>query len=74
MTLDHIQSEALSLSLNERALLAQRLLLSLEEISESEFDRLWGEESAARAARFDSSQVQAIPGEEVAAKARALLR
>lgn len=74
MTLDQIEHEALSLSLDERALLAQRLLLSLEEISESEFDRLWGEESAARAARFDAGQVQSIPGSEVARKARALLR
>jgi putative addiction module component (TIGR02574 family) len=74
MTLDQIEHEALSLPLDERAALAQRLLLSLEEISESEFDRLWGEESAARAAQFDAGQTQAIPGEEVARKARALLR
>jgi putative addiction module component (TIGR02574 family) len=74
MTLDQIEHEALSLPLDERALLAQRLLLSLEEISESEFDNVWGGESAARAAQFDAGQTQAISGEEVARKARALLR
>lgn len=74
MTLDQIENEVLALSSEERASLARRLLLSLEDISEPEFDRLWGEESVARAARFDSGQGKAVPGEKVAAKARALLR
>lgn len=52
----------------------QRLLLSLEEISESEFDSMWGETSVHRAAEFDAGRTQAIPGEEVAKKVRALLR
>lgn len=73
MMLAEIEHEALALPLKERALLAQRLLLSLEEISESEFDRLWGEESAGRAARFDAGQGQTIPAMEAARKARALL-
>ena len=41
---------------------------NLEEISESEFDRLWGVVSAHRAAEFDAGRMQAIPGEEVAKK------
>ncbi len=74
MTLEQIEHEALSLPLGERASLAQRLLLSLEEVSESEFERLWGEESVARIAKFDRGEAEAIPGHEVAKKARALLR
>ena len=74
MNTAQIESEALSLPVEERALLAHRLLLSLEEISEPEFDRLWGEESAQRAAEVDAGRVQAVSGEEVARKARALLR
>ena len=74
MNISQIESEIFSLPIEQRANLAHRLLLSLEEPSEAEFDRLWGEESARRAAEFDSGKVQAIPGEEVAAKARALLR
>ena len=74
MDLAQLESEVLSLPVQERAALVQRLLLSLEEISEPEFDRLWGEESAHRAAELDAGKVQAIPGEEVAKKARALLR
>jgi putative addiction module component (TIGR02574 family) len=64
----------MSLPVHERAALVQRLLLSLEEISESEFDRLWGEESARRVAEVDAGRVHLIPGEEVAKKARDLLR
>ncbi len=74
MNASQIESEALSLPFEERASLAHRLLLSLEEISEPEFDRLWGEESARRAAEVDAGLAQVIPGEEVARKARALLR
>ncbi len=74
MNISQIESEIFSLPIEQRANLAHRLLLSLEEPSEAEFERLWGEESARRAAEFDSGTVRAIPGEEVAAKARALLR
>lgn len=74
MNIARIELEALSLPVDARASLAHRLLLSLEEISEPEFDRLWGEESARRAAEFDADPTQAVPGEEVARSARALLR
>ena len=74
MNTTQIESEALALPVEERASLAHRLLLSLEEISEPEFDRLWGEESARRAAELDAGLTQVIPGEEVARKAMALLR
>lgn len=74
MNIARIESEALSLPVDARASLAHRLLLSLEEISESEFDQLWGEESARRTAEFDAGLVKAVSGDEVAKKARALLR
>lgn len=74
MDLAQLEAEALALSPEERATLARRLLWSLEEISEAELDRLWGEESARRAAALDAGAAQSIPGEEVARKARALVR
>lgn len=74
MTLAQLESEVFSLSIQERAALARRILLSLEELSEPEHDRLWGSESARRAAELDADDVKAIPGEEVAKKARALLQ
>jgi putative addiction module component (TIGR02574 family) len=74
MGIKEIEAEELALPSEERASLAHRLLLSLEEISDAEFDRLWGDESSRRAAEVDSGRVQTIPADEVARKAKALLR
>jgi putative addiction module component (TIGR02574 family) len=74
MNLLQIESEALELSAKDRAALVQRLLLSLEEISESEFEQLWADESVRRVAEFDAGNSLSFSGEEVAKKARALLR
>ncbi len=74
MNLHQIESEALTLSLQDRAALAQRLLLSLEEVSEAEYEQLWADESLRRVTEFDTGRTVAISGEEVAKKARALLR
>ncbi len=74
MNLAQLESEIFALPLQDRAALAQRLLLSLEEVSPSEFDKLWGEESARRTAEFDAGNLQAIPGEEVATAVRTLLK
>lgn len=74
MNLAQIESEVFSLPVQDRAALVQRLLLSLEEVSEPEFEHLWAEESAHRVAEFDMGKTQAISGAEVAIKARALLR
>lgn len=74
MNIAQIESEALALPVDARASLAQRLLLSLEEVSEPEFERIWGAESARRAAAVDAGKMRTISGDEVASKARALLR
>jgi len=74
MTLTQLETEIAALPIQDRTSLIQRLLLSLEDISESEFETLWATESAQRAARFDVGEVQSISGAEVAKKARALLQ
>jgi putative addiction module component (TIGR02574 family) len=74
MNLPQIESEALGLPVQDRAALAQRLLLSLEDVSEAEFERLWADESVRRVAEFDAGNSLSISGEEVAKKARDLLR
>ena len=74
MNIAEIESEALALAVDDRACLAHRLFSSLQEVVVPEFDRLWGEESARRAAEFDSGQLSATSGEQVARKARALIR
>ncbi|WP_411728665.1 addiction module protein [Methyloglobulus sp.] len=74
MNLAQLETEIFALPIQDRATLAQRLLLSLEEITEPEFDSLWGQESVRRAAEFDAGGVHLNSGEEVAKKVRALLR
>ena len=69
-----IELEALHLSLSERARLAHKLLLSLEEFSELEVEDAWFDEAERRARVIDEGLVQLIPSEEVSRKARELLR
>lgn len=70
MTLAQLEPEIFALPVQERASLVQRLLLSLEDISESEFESLWANESAQRTAQFDLGNTKSISGEEVAKKVR----
>ncbi len=69
-----IERDALHLVPAERAKLAQKLLLSLESIPETELDQLWLDEAERRAREIDEGRVQLIPAEEVSRKARKLLK
>ncbi|MCK9395686.1 MAG: addiction module protein [Methylobacter sp.] len=69
-----IEREALHLPALDRAKLAHKLLLSLEDMSESEIEEAWLDEAERRAAEIDQGLVQLIPAEEVSRKARTLLR
>ncbi|MBI3345476.1 MAG: addiction module protein [Gammaproteobacteria bacterium] len=74
MKLKQIEDEALHLSENERAELAQKLLLSLDAPSENEIAEDWLVEAKRRARELDEGTVQPVPAEEVRRKAQALLR
>ena len=69
-----IEHEALSLPQEDRAKLAQKLLLSLDPLSEGELNQTWLIEADRRARELDNGDVQPISAEEVRRKARALLR
>ena len=69
-----IEEQALALPAPDRARLVRKLLESLDALSKSERKQLWLAEAARRAAQLDKGEVQLVPGEEVARKARALLR
>lgn len=62
---DEISTAALQLSVEERAQLAGSLLLSLDEPSESEVERLWLEEAEHRLKEFRKGEVRGIPADEV---------
>jgi len=65
---------ALSLDVQDRAALAQRLLASLEELSQEEAERLWAEEAQRRLDEYRAGRAKAVPAEEVAMKAESLFR
>lgn len=74
MKLKQIEDEALRLPEDERAELAQKLLLSLDAPSEGEIAEDWLAEAQRRARELDEGTVQPISADEVRRKAQALLR
>ena len=69
-----IVHQALGLPPEGQAKLAQKLLLSLDSLSEDESDQVWPVEADRRARELDRGDVQPIAAEEVRKKARNLLR
>ena len=65
---------ALSLDVEDRASLAQRLLASLDALSEDEVERLWGAEAQRRLKEYQAGRARAIPREEAVKKAETLFR
>jgi putative addiction module component (TIGR02574 family) len=74
MKIDALEKEVLRLPPEERARLAELLLSSLDELSESDLERVWFAEAQRRAEQIDSGSAQLISSEEVEKKARSLLR
>lgn len=69
MDFETIEREALHLTPEERARLAQALLLSLDSQDEAEVEAAWLAEARRRAAELDRGEAQPIPAEEVRRKA-----
>ena len=74
MNLKQIKDEALSLPEEQRAELAEKLLLSLDTPSQDEIETDWPNEAHRRARELDECVVQPIPAEEVRRKAQTLIR
>ncbi|MGD8589619.1 MAG: addiction module protein [Chromatiales bacterium] len=74
MNIEQIEEEALQLSEEERAELAQKILLSLDTPSHKEIEEDWLVEAHRRARELDEGIVQPIPADEVRRKAQTLLR
>ena len=69
-----ILKSAMGLDVRDRATLAERLLASLEELSEEEAERLWAEEAQRRWEEYRAGRAKAVPAEEVHKKAERLFR
>ena len=71
MTIEQVESEALKLNPKARAELAEKLLKSLEELSEEQIMQLWAEEAVRRDAELDSGTAAMRDAEDVFKDARA---
>ena len=70
--LDELSEKARSLTLEERAQLAQELLESVERDADPDVQAAWEAEIASRVAKYERGEARLISAEEVFAAARRL--
>ena len=71
---ESITQQALDLDLKERARLAERLLKSLDGISEDEIQELWLDEAERRIQEYRAGRMEAVVSDQVFREAEDLLR
>ncbi|MHB8211208.1 MAG: addiction module protein [Acidithiobacillus sp.] len=74
MNTETLEETVLHLPMQQRAELAHKLLLSLEDQSEDEIAEAWRIEALRRSAEIDSGAVKTISAEEASAAVRLLLK
>jgi len=73
LTIDQLEREAMQLPADERALLADKLVASLDSAEINELQGLWASEAIRRRDEVRSGQSSAVPGEEVLAEVRRIV-
>ena len=73
MELKELENEAMKLNLEERAALAERLILSVDAPSDAENLRLWVSESERRLKELREGTATEVPSDEVFRRARAAI-
>ncbi len=63
--LTEVTHDALSLDIDDRAALAERLLASLDDLSEEEAERLWADEAERRLTELREGRARATSADEV---------
>lgn len=74
MNTETLEHTALHLPMQQRAELAHKLLLSLEEQDEDDIAAAWQIEALRRSAEIDTGSVKTISAEEASAAVRLLLK
>lgn len=72
--LREVLKNALDLTVEDRAALAEQLLASLEQLDPEESDRLWGLEAERRLHQLRDGNARTVPSSEVHEKAERLFR
>ena len=67
--IEELAKETMALDIEDRELLAGKLLLSLDEPTPSEVERLWLDEAERRLEGYRAGRVQGIPADEVFSRA-----
>ena len=73
LTFDQITEEAMKLPADSKALLADKLVESLESEDPDDIQRLWSVETIRRRDEIRAGLVQPVPGEEVLEEVRRLV-
>lgn len=63
--IEQLAKETMALDIEDRALLAGKLLLSLDEPTSSEVERLWLDEAERRLEDYRAGRVQGVSADEV---------
>jgi putative addiction module component (TIGR02574 family) len=66
-----LMDEVMALPVDQRVVLIEQLLTSLNLPTQPEIDRLWAVEAERRIAEIESGAVEVIPGEQVFAEIKA---
>jgi hypothetical protein len=74
MTVKGIEKQLMKLDVHSRAKVAQKLLHSLDELSEAENEQLWAEEALRRHDELTKGRAKLHPASRVVLKARAQLK
>jgi len=69
-----VLKSALSLPVDDRAAIAEKLLASLDDLDEQEAERLWAKEAQRRLDEYHAGRGVAVEAHEVADKAERLFR
>jgi len=72
--LSEVLKSALSLDLDDRAALAERLLASLDDLGEEEAERVWAQEAQRRLEEYRAGRAAIVQAQDVANKAERLFR
>lgn len=73
LSIEELEKEAMQLPAASRALLADKLVESLDSVEVDEVQKAWADEAIRRRDEVRSGSVSPIPGEEVLAEVRRIV-
>lgn len=69
-----VLKNAMSLDIHDRAALAEKLLASLEQLSDKEAEHIWADEAQRRLDEYRAGRSKAVPAQDIRRKVEKLFR